>query len=57
MSIVDRFETSEHRNNIAHFAAIVNVAIVDGEINANEVTILKKFADKNRLALLLPGRI
>ena len=46
MSIADRFETSEHRKNIAHFAAIVNVAIIDGTLNANEITILKKFANK-----------
>lgn len=46
MSIIDLFESSEHRNNIAHFAAIVNLAAVDGKINQAEEILIKRFADK-----------
>lgn len=46
MTIADVFETSKHRENIAHFNAIVRLASVDGEINAQELPILRKFAAK-----------
>lgn len=46
MSIIDLFESSEHRNNMAHFAAIVNLAAVDGKINKDEEILIKRFADK-----------
>tara|TARA_R110002073_G_scaffold279026_1_gene442796 strand:- start:26095 stop:26520 length:426 start_codon:yes stop_codon:yes gene_type:complete len=46
MSIIDKYETSEHRNNIAHFAAIVNLAKSDGAINDEEEVIIKGFASK-----------
>ena len=46
MTIADVFETSEHRENIAHFTSIVNLATVDGAINEKELSILKRFAKK-----------
>ena len=46
MPIRDLFESSEHRNNVAHFAAIVNIALSDGEINKKEETCLLQFANK-----------
>ncbi|CAM1369574.1 tellurite resistance TerB family protein [Tenacibaculum xiamenense] len=46
MSIVDLYESSYHRNNMAHFSAIVNIALADGHINFNEESIIKKFVKK-----------
>lgn len=46
MSIVDLFESNEHKNNVAHFAAIVNLAAVDGTINTEEKNVIKRLADK-----------
>ncbi len=46
MSIVDLFESSVHRNNMAHFSAIVNIALVDGELNADEQVIINRFVKK-----------
>ncbi|MCW1954063.1 MAG: TerB family tellurite resistance protein, partial [Flavobacteriia bacterium] len=33
MSFVDLYSHSEHRKNLAHFAAIATLAAVDGHIN------------------------
>ena len=46
MSFTDLFDTGEHRRNLGHFAAIANMATVDGELNAEEVKLLKRFAVK-----------
>lgn len=46
MSILDLYQSSEHRNNLAHFAAIVNLALVDGEINPEEKSKVELFARK-----------
>lgn len=46
MPIIDKFESSEHRNNIAHFASIVNLANADGVINDKEEGIIKRFSQK-----------
>lgn len=46
MSISDLFGSGEHLRNLSHFAAIVNLASVDGEINADEEAQLKRFARK-----------
>ncbi|MCK0129960.1 TerB family tellurite resistance protein [Flavobacteriaceae bacterium F08102] len=46
MAIVDRFETSEHRKNIAHFGALVSIAKIDGEISPEEEGLIKSFAKK-----------
>lgn len=46
MSIVDLFETHAHRNNVAHFAAIVNIAIADGDLNEKEQQIISHYRKK-----------
>ncbi|MDB4534564.1 TerB family tellurite resistance protein [Vicingaceae bacterium] len=46
MSILDLYQSSEHRNNLAHFSAIVNLALIDGEINPEEESRVKRFAHK-----------
>jgi len=46
MPIVDLYENSEKRNNLAHFAAIASLAAVDGEINPSEQKVIDKFAVK-----------
>lgn len=46
MSFVDLFGSGEHLRNLGHFAAIVNLAAVDGEINAQEEIQLQRFARK-----------
>ena len=46
MSFVDLYDNSEHRKNLAHFAAIATLAAVDGEINPEEVELLNRFAQK-----------
>ena len=46
MSIIDLYESAEHRNHLGHFAAIVNIAAVDGAINEEEITLIKRFARK-----------
>ncbi len=46
MSFVDLFGSGEHLRNLGHFAAIVNLAAVDGAINAKEEAQLQRFARK-----------
>ena len=46
MSIVDLYESSKHRNNVAHFSAIVNIAMVDGDLNKDEEVLVNRFARK-----------
>jgi uncharacterized tellurite resistance protein B-like protein len=46
MSFSDLFGTGEHLRNLGHFAAIVNLAAADGDINELEEAQLKKFAGK-----------
>ncbi|MFT5750654.1 MAG: putative tellurite resistance protein B-like protein [Flavobacteriales bacterium] len=46
MSFVDLYESGEHRNQLAHFAAIVNLAAADGDINDNENKLIERFARK-----------
>lgn len=46
MSISDLFGSGEHLRNVGHFAAIVNLASVDGEINPQEEAQLQRFAAK-----------
>ncbi|WP_034919867.1 TerB family tellurite resistance protein [Gillisia sp. CAL575] len=46
MSFVDLFDSGEHLRNLGHFAAIVNLAAIDGEINALEEVQLQRFARK-----------
>ncbi|WBL22119.1 MULTISPECIES: TerB family tellurite resistance protein [unclassified Zunongwangia] len=46
MSFSDLFGSGEHLRNLSHFAAIVNLAAIDGDINAEEEELLKRFARK-----------
>lgn len=46
MSFSDLFGSGEHMRNLGHFAAIVNLAAVDGEINEQEEKQLKRIARK-----------
>jgi uncharacterized tellurite resistance protein B-like protein len=46
MPILDLYNHSEKRRNLAHFAAIASLAAVDGEVNAHEMRLLEKFANK-----------
>ncbi|QIE59768.1 TerB family tellurite resistance protein [Rasiella rasia] len=46
MSFTDLFESGEHKRNLGHFASIANMAAVDGELNAEEEKMLRRFARK-----------
>jgi len=46
MSFTDLFESGEHGRNVGHFASIANMASSDGEINADEERMLRRFARK-----------
>lgn len=46
MAFVDLFGSGEHLRNLGHFAAIVNLAAIDGDINAEEEVQLQRFARK-----------
>ena len=46
MSFVDLYSNSEHRTNLAHFAAIATLAAVDGTINTSEMVVIDRFAKK-----------
>lgn len=46
MSFLDLFGSGEHLRNLGHFAAIVNLAAIDGEINSKEEIQLQRFARK-----------
>jgi uncharacterized tellurite resistance protein B-like protein len=46
MSFSDLFGTGEHLRNLGHFAAIVNLAAADGDINKKEEAQLRRFARK-----------
>ena len=46
MSFTDLYGNSEHRRNLAHFAAIASLAASDGVINPEEKELLDSFAQK-----------
>ncbi|MFD2562850.1 tellurite resistance TerB family protein [Aquimarina rubra] len=46
MSISKIYESGIQKNNTAHFANIVNMAFIDGEINDDEKELVAKFAEK-----------
>ncbi len=46
MSFTDLFESGLHRKNLAHFAAMVNIAASDSKIDESEMTLLKRMAQK-----------
>jgi uncharacterized tellurite resistance protein B-like protein len=46
MSFSDLFGSGEHLRNVSHFASMVNLASVDGEINEKEKLVVDRFAHK-----------
>ncbi len=44
MSISDLYPTGLHQQNIAHFATIVRLALLDNKIDAKELELLKRLA-------------
>jgi len=46
MSFTDLFESGLHRKNLAHFAAMVNIAASDSKIDESEMSLLKRMAQK-----------
>ncbi|TLP81805.1 TerB family tellurite resistance protein [Maribacter sp. ACAM166] len=46
MSILEAYESGAHESNVAHFAAIVKLATVDGTINLEEKIVLARLAFK-----------
>jgi uncharacterized tellurite resistance protein B-like protein len=46
MSFIDLYGNSEHRKNVAHFAAMATLAASDGTISEEEKTMLDNFARK-----------
>lgn len=46
MPILDLYYHSEQKKNLAHFAAIASLAVVDGEVKPGEKAILDRFASK-----------
>ena len=46
MSFTDLFESGMHRKNLAHFAAMVNIAASDDHIDESEMTLLNRMAHK-----------
>ncbi|NND14972.1 MAG: TerB family tellurite resistance protein [Eudoraea sp.] len=50
MPILDIYNHSEHRKNLAHFASLATLAAVDGEVNPSEKRILDRFAYKMEIS-------
>jgi len=46
MPILDLYQHSEQRKNLAHFASLASLAAVDGEVNSQEKRVLDRFAYK-----------
>lgn len=46
MPILNLYNHSEKRKNLAHFASIATLAAIDGEINSHEMKLLENFAHK-----------
>ena len=46
MAFLDLYQSSAHRNNVAHFAAIVTIALVDGGLNDSEMVLVDRFKRK-----------
>jgi hypothetical protein len=44
MPISDLYPTGLHEQNIGHFAAIVKLALIDGEIDEKELSLLKRLS-------------
>jgi uncharacterized tellurite resistance protein B-like protein len=50
MPIKDLYGHPEYRRNLAHFANIASLAAVDGEINAEELKVVDRFARKMNIS-------
>jgi len=50
MSFTDLYGNHEHRNNLAHFAALATLAASDGVIGEEEKTMLDRFARKLQIS-------
>lgn len=46
MTIFEAYESGKHESKVSHFAAIVKLAIIDGPLNPEEETVLKRLATK-----------
>ena len=46
MSFIDLFKSGEHSRNLGHFASLVTLASIQGEIKEVEAKLLKRFARK-----------
>lgn len=46
MSISQLFESGTQKRNVLHFAAIANMALVDGKVNTEEQKMLNRFSRK-----------
>jgi uncharacterized tellurite resistance protein B-like protein len=46
MAFLDLYQSNTHRNNVAHFAAIVSIALIDGELNDDEMIMVNRFRSK-----------
>ena len=46
MAFSDLFGSGQHVRNVGHFASIVRIAMVDGEVNEKENTLLRRLARK-----------
>ncbi|HET8809202.1 MAG TPA: TerB family tellurite resistance protein [Flavobacteriaceae bacterium] len=46
MSFSDLFGSGEHQSNLGHFASIVRIAMVDGDINEKEELLLRRLSRK-----------
>ena len=46
MSFTDLFKSGEHSRNLSHFASLVTLASIQGEIKETEAKLLKRFARK-----------
>ena len=46
MPILDLYQHSEQRKNLAHFASLASLAAVDGEVKSKEKRVLDRFAYK-----------
>lgn len=46
MALSDLYESGIQKTNLSHFAAIANIAAIDGKINEQEEVLLQDFANK-----------
>lgn len=44
MSISDLYPTGEHEQNLAHFASLIRIALIDSKINSKEKLLLERLS-------------